>query len=144
MEKTNSSDLKTGLSDNPSGSKQAQIIILPFGARSAAEIPLPFIDGSFTDKVIAILQGKEGLVEFTDDEYCVTRDLFLNVKVNFKILLGIPGVDSPRSFLSEDQYDLLLSYANLSFAPENQEAKFIKELRTGQGKEETDEEYREE
>lgn len=123
--------LKTGLSDDPSGPKQAQIIILPFGARSAADIPLPFIDGSFADKVIAILKGKEGLVEFTDDEYCVTRDLFLNLKINFKILLGIPGVDSPRSFLSEDHYDLLLSYANLSFAPENQEAKFIKQLRAG-------------
>lgn len=107
---------------------QATLIILPEGARAIANIPLPFIEGNFRLKLEQILNDKGGLIEFSDDEYTLLRDVLLKLGVKFKILLGIPGVDSPRSFLSEDNYDLLMSYSNLSFTPESEADKFIKEL----------------
>lgn len=108
--------------------EQATLIILPDGARAIAKIPLPFIEGDFRLKLEQILGDKGGLIEFTDEEYSLLRDVLLKLGIKFKILLGIPGVDSPRSFLSEDNYDLLMSYSNLSFTPESQADKFIKEL----------------
>lgn len=108
--------------------EQATLIILPDGARAIAKIPLPFIEGDFRLKLEQILDDKGGLIEFTDEEYSLLRDVLLKLGIKFKILLGIPGVDSPRSFLSEDNYDLLMSYSNLSFTPESEADKFIKEL----------------
>lgn len=107
---------------------QATLIILPDGARAIANIPLPFIEGNFRLKLEQILGGKGGLVEFSDEEYILLRDVLIKLGITFKILLGIPGVDSPRSFLSEDNYDLLMSYSNLSFTPESEADKFIREL----------------
>lgn len=107
---------------------QATLIILPDGARAIANIPLPFIEGNFRLKIEQILEDKGGLIEFTDEEYSLVRDILLKIGIKFKILLGIPGVDSPRSFLSEDNYDLLMSYSNLSFTPESEADKFIQEL----------------
>lgn len=108
--------------------EQAALIILPDGARAIAKIPLPFIEGDLRLKLEQILDDKGGLIEFTDEEYSLLRDVLLKLGIKFKILLGIPGVDSPRSFLSEDNYDLLMSYSNLSFTPESEADKFIKEL----------------
>lgn len=108
--------------------EQATLIILPDGSRAIAKIPLPFIEGDFRLKLEQILDDKGGLIEFTDEEYSLLRDVLLKLGIKFKILLGIPGVDSPRSFLSEDNYDLLMSYSNLSFTPESEADKFIKEL----------------
>lgn len=104
------------------------IIIIPDGARAIAQIPLPFIEGDFKLKLEQMLNQNSGLVELTDAEYGIIRELFLYINKPFKILLGIPGVDSPRNFLSEDNYDLLLSYANLEFTPESESSKFMKEL----------------
>lgn len=104
------------------------IIIVPDGARAIANIALPFIEGNFKLKLEQLLSVTSGLVELTDKEYEIVRELFLYIEKPFKILLGIPGVDSPRSFLSEDNYDLLLSYANLEFTPESESSKFMKEL----------------
>lgn len=114
--------------DQSANVDQATLIILPDGARAIANIPLPFIEGNFRLKLEQILDNKGGLIEFTDEEYSLVRDVFLKIGIKFKILLGIPGVDSPRSFLSEDNYDLLMSYSNLSFTPESEADKFIKEL----------------
>lgn len=116
------------------------IIILPDGARAIANIPLPFIEGNFKLKLEEMLKAENGLVELNDVEYSIVRELFLYIEKPFKILLGIPGVDSPRSFLSEDNYDLLLSYSNLEFTPESESSKFMKELETLNEVEDDDEE----
>lgn len=104
---------------------QDVIIFLPDGAKAIAEIALPFIEGSFQNKLEEMLSKRNGLVEITGDEYDILKPLLLKIGYNFKILLGIPGVDSPRSFLSEDNYDLILSYTNLEFTPESETSKFI-------------------
>lgn len=106
-------------------SSQDVIIFLPDGAKATAEIALPFIEGTFQNKLEEMLSRRNGLVEITGDEYDILKPLFIKIGYNFKILIGIPGVDSPRSFLSEDNYDLILSYSNLEFTPESETSKFI-------------------
>lgn len=110
---------------NKDSKNQDVIIFLPDGAKAIAEIALPFIEGSFQNKLEEMLSKRNGLVEITGDEYDILKPLLLKIGYNFKILLGIPGVDSPRSFLSEDNYDLILSYTNLEFTPESETSKFI-------------------
>lgn len=105
------------------------IIFLPDGAKATAEIALPFIEGTFQNKLEEMLAKRNGLVEITGDEYDILKPLFIKIGYNFKILIGIPGVDSPRSFLSEDDYDLILSYSNLEFTPESETSKFISMLK---------------
>ena len=119
------------LPDISSEKKKGEFIFLPDGAKAIAQIPLPFIEGTFRYKLNAILEEEGGLMEVTDDEYVALKPILQMCQIKFHILLGIPGVDSPRSFLAEDDYDLLLSYSNLEFTPENEASKFIKELEAG-------------
>lgn len=104
------------------------VIFVPEGTRAIKQIPLPFIEGSFKDKLIAILAGSSDLMEVTDNEYDVLRLTLPLCDIKYKILLGIPGVNSPRSFLAEDNYSVIVSYSSLEFTPEKEENKFIKEL----------------
>lgn len=119
------SDLVTKDTVEEESKSQDVIIFLPDGAKATAEIALPFIEGSFQNKLEEMLSKRNGLVEITGDEYDILKPLLTKLSYNFKILLGIPGVDSPRSFLSEDNYDLILSYTNLEFTPESETSKFI-------------------
>ena len=123
------SKLITKDSANKESKGQDVIIFLPDGAKAIAEIALPFIEGSFQNKLEEMLARRNGLVEITGDEYDILKPLLLKLGYNFKILLGIPGVDSPRSFLSEDDYDLILSYTNLEFTPESETSKFVNMLK---------------
>lgn len=106
------------------------LILLPEGAKAIAEIPLEFIEGTFKDRVARILNGDRGLMEVSDREYEVLRELLTDVEIPFKILVGIPNVNSPRSFLSEMVQSRVMSYHNLKFSPSKEEDKFIDELKT--------------
>lgn len=123
------SELVTKDSVAKESKSQDVIIFLPDGAKATAEIALPFIEGSFQNKLEEMLSKRNGLVEITGDEYDILKPLLIKLGYSFKILLGIPGVDSPRSFLSEDDYDLILSYTNLEFTPESETSKFVNMLK---------------
>lgn len=104
------------------------VIFVPEGTRAIAQIPLKFIEGTFKSKLMEILSGVSNLTEVTDNEYEVLREILPLCDVKFRILVGIPGVDSPRSFLAEDNLDRVISYTNLEFTPEKEESRFMQEL----------------
>lgn len=118
--------------------KEFGVIFVPEGTRAIAQIPLKFIEGTFKSKLIEILSGVSNLTEVTDNEYEVLREVLPLCEIHFKILVGIPGVDSPRSFLAEDNLDRVISYTNLEFTPEKEESRFMQELEKeiGEDKEE--------
>lgn len=119
-EQLNSSEAKS--------ESKGKLIFLPEGAKAIANIPLEFIEGSFQEKTVAILNEKVGLMELRNEEYEILRELLPLMNINFKILIGIPGVDSPRSFLAEDVQERVMSYYNLKFRPETEEDRFMAQL----------------
>lgn len=106
-----------------------KLIFLPEGAKAIAEIPIEFIEGNFKDRLDQIIQGATGLMEVSDQEYEVLRELLPMIEIDFKILVGTPNVNSPRSFLAEQVQERIMSYHNLKFTPEKEEDRFVQKLK---------------
>jgi len=86
--------------------------------------------GSFEDRILAILTNKESFLvtELSDEEYELIRPILIKCGTEFKVVINVPDVPSPRSFLYEEDVDHIISYDKIELRDKSDADKFLEEL----------------
>lgn len=104
------------------------IYILPVGTTEAEGLPVGIV-GSLAQRAKCMLEqnpDEDTTVEMDSDEYTILRDALIACDVEFKVVTGVPDVDSPRSFLYELDGDRVIVYSSLSLRSESPEEAFAR------------------
>jgi hypothetical protein len=115
-------------------------LLLPEGSIHSQGITLHINLGSFQERFIAISSLKAGdvlVTEVTDDEYELMRPLLVKFGTEFKVVINVPDIPSPRSFLYEEDVDHVISFDQLEIADKSDTDKFLAELEGTSSNEET-------
>lgn len=119
-------------------------LLMPEGSIESMAITQFINQGPFKNRLIKILDSEDLTVtEISNDEYIMVRDLLLSTGVDFKVVVNIPDVESPQSFLFEDNIDKVVSYDLIEFKDKSDGEKFLASLASG-GLPESDEAKEEE
>jgi hypothetical protein len=88
------------------------------------------LNGPIQDKLITYLQDKEDITisELSDDDYLLIRDILIHSGIDYKVIVNIPEINSPPSFLYEDRVDHVLSYDLLEVKPKKDTDEFLEKL----------------
>lgn len=104
------------------------IYILPIGSTESEGLPVGIV-GSLSQRLSGMLSQspeEDTVVEMDSDEYSIVRDALLACDVEFKVVTGVPDIDSPRSFLYELDGDRVIVYSSLSLKEDNPEEAFMR------------------
>jgi GTP-dependent phosphoenolpyruvate carboxykinase len=106
-------------------------VFIPSDSFEATGITLHRNIGSFQDQIVNIigLDPKDILVtEVSDEDYEILRPLLKKIGTEFKVVVNIPEVDSPRSFLYEEDPDHVITFDNLRVSEKSDADKFLEEM----------------
>jgi len=106
-------------------------LILPEGAVEATKISKKLLLGSTQDKFLAIcVVGKSDLAvtEFSNEQYELLEPVLKSFGVDYKVVINIPGVVSPSSFIFEEAIDKIISYDVLELKEKSDADKLFDDL----------------
>lgn len=92
--------------------------------------------GTLAEKLKIILDSDQPvdsvfLVGVIDSEYLMFKELLPMLDIKYRILVGIPDIESPSSFLYEEDKEIVISYftlMNTEAKKENKEDKMLSKL----------------
>lgn len=89
-----------------------KVIFVPPGTGELHEIES--LIGSIRQKLTAMLVSDEDMiVEVSEAEYTLLRPILLATDVDFIVVIDVPDIPTPRSFLLEELSDRVLSFSKL-------------------------------
>lgn len=99
--------------------------------------------GSFKDRLVAILNNslEDVLVtELSDEEYLNLRGVLIDAGVDYKLVVNMPDVVTPPSFLFEANVDKIISFDNLDLREKTDAEKLLESFEDA-NQEEAEQEY---
>lgn len=108
-------------------------MITLFPENSVAELGITkkLMVGSLDEKLVQMIQfptDELGVMEMAEDQYEAISDLIKSFGIDYKIVINIPDIPSPRAFLFEEDTDKIISYDTLNFAEKTEADRFLEEL----------------
>lgn len=95
---------------------ERSVIFVPVGlSKEEPTLTRKIIEGGFDSKLKYILGEPEmGVLMSVDDkEFLALKEISPLINLEWRVLIGIPGVESPASFLYEEDKDRVISYHSL-------------------------------
>lgn len=87
----------------------SQVMIVPDGTGELHEIET--LVGTTRQKLTAMLISTEDMaVEMSEAEYSMLRPVMLATDVDFTVVIDVPDIPTPRSFLLEELSERVLSF----------------------------------
>jgi hypothetical protein len=87
--------------------------------------------GTMLDKIVNIITLKEGdllLTEMSDEDYEILGPIFKKYGVEYKIVVNIPEIVTPKSFLFEEDIDRVVSFDMLELKEKSDSEKIFDEM----------------
>lgn len=89
-----------------------QILLVPDGTGTIHEIEV--LVGTVRQKLTAMLTSTSDMtIEVSDEEYNLLRPIMLATDVDFIVVIDVPDIPTPRSFLLEEMSERVLSFNKL-------------------------------
>lgn len=96
-----------------------QILLVPDGTGALHDIDT--LVGTVRQKLSAMLTSTSDMsIEVSDEEYNLLRPILLATDVDFVVVIDVPEIPTPRSFLLEELSERVLSFSKLEPSSEDQ------------------------
>lgn len=87
----------------------SNILLVPDGTGELHEIDT--LVGTVRQKLTAMLTSTSDMtIEVSDEEYNLLRPILLATDIDFTVVIDVPDIPTPRSFLLEEMSDRVLSF----------------------------------
>lgn len=107
-------------------------LLMPEGSVNSLGITQYLNVGAFKERLLHILTSDDlSVTEVSNEEYLLMRDILMLTGVDFKVVVNIPEIDSPQSFLFEDELDHVVSYDLIELKPKSEGEQFIEDVTNG-------------
>lgn len=109
------------------------VYLLPIGASEVQNIP-NVLTGSFRTKLETSLIEEVAMVEISDEEYDLFKDTLQACEVEVFVVIMIPDVITPKSFLHELDDSIIINFNKLDLIKKDDDDEFMNKLRMNEEK----------